>query len=119
MRHALVHTALTVEPERNSSLTLIRVQPEQTARRGRGLVRFLSDLVQREDKPVPVVATCDHCGRHYNVSVDLSDAANPVVRSLPDSCRSCGDSLQRYEMIRDLIGTARYYIETATPVGAA
>lgn len=103
----------------NAQLTLIRVQHDRDARRGRGLVRFLSDLVQRADQPVPLVATCEHCGRHYNVRVDLSDASNPVVRSLPDTCRTCGHSMQEYRMIRDLIGTARYYVETATPTGAA
>lgn len=103
----------------NLHLHLIRVQSDATARRGRGLVRFFTDLVQREETPIPVVASCDHCGRHYNCAVDLSDASDPIVLRLPDNCARCGASLQEYEMIRALVGTARLFYDTRTPVGAA
>lgn len=99
----------------NLHLVLVRVQAHETARRGRGLVRFITDLEQRVDKPIPVVAECPHrCGRFYNVEVDLSDASDPIVLRLPDNCPRCGASLQEYTMIRDLVGTARYFAETAT-----
>jgi hypothetical protein len=96
-----------------STLTLVRVQADAASRRGRGLVRFLTDLTQRAEAPIPVVAQCEHCGRFFNVTVDLSDADAPIVRSLPDNCR-CGTSLDTPTMIRDLIGTARHFVETAS-----
>jgi hypothetical protein len=81
----------------NVTLSLVRVQPSETSRAGRNLVRFLSDFTQSAEKPVPVVAPCDHCGRFWNVSVDFSDADAPVVRSLPDNC-CCGTPLDTPEI---------------------
>jgi hypothetical protein len=113
--------SIRVSDTKNHTLTLVRVQASDTARLGRGLVRFITDLVQRAEKPIPVVAECpDRCGRFYNVSVDLSDADKPVVLSLPGNCRQCGACLDTYEMNRDLIATARLFAETArfgTPCG--
>lgn len=92
----------------NLHLHLIRVQPASAAARGRGLVRFLTDLSR--ERPIPVVAHCAHCGKFWNVEVDLSDATNPVVLRLRDNC-TCGASLDTPHMIRDLVGTARNLAE--------
>lgn len=97
-------------------LSLVRVQPSETAARGRHLVRFITDLVQRADKPIPVVAECEHCGEFYNVSVDITDEQKPLVYGLPGNCRRCLTPMDTPAMIEALAGNARYLAETATPL---
>jgi hypothetical protein len=110
--------SIRVSDTKNHTLTLVRVQSDSVARRGRGLVRLLADLTTdlapRADRPIPVVAQCDHCGEFYNVSVDLRDADDPRVlpSTLPGNCRRCREPLDTPEMVRDLIATARHYVET-------
>jgi hypothetical protein len=88
-----------------------------------GIERFMDDyrasfgtdmepeLRERKIRLVPVVFQCEKCPRYHHPVVRF-DGDDPIVASLPDNC-ACGNSLDRPDVIRDLIGTARLLVETA------
>lgn len=87
-----------------------------------GIERFMNDyrmsfgfdmepeLRERTVRLVPVVFQCLKCGRYHHPIVKF-DGDDPIVASMPDNC-ACSESLDRPDIIRDLIGTARMLIET-------
>jgi hypothetical protein len=89
----------------------------------RGIERFMDDyrmsfgidmepeLRERKVRLVPVVFQCVQCGRYHHPIVRF-DGDDPHVASMPDNC-VCSESLDRPDIIRELIGSARMLIETA------
>jgi hypothetical protein len=89
----------------------------------RGIERFMAEYRDsfgtdaeaevdvRKVRLVPVVFQCDVCGRYHHPIVRF-EGEEPIVSRLPDNC-ACGRSVDRPDVIRDLIGTARLLVETA------
>jgi hypothetical protein len=70
----------------------------------------------KQDEVIVVVDCPDQCGRYHHPVVDLSDADKPLVRKLLGNC-ACGAMLDTPVMIRDVIATARNFLETVHLLG--
>jgi hypothetical protein len=70
----------------------------------------------KKDEVIVVVDCPDQCGRYHHPVVDLSDADAPTVRQLLGNC-ACGAMLDTPTMLRDVIGTARNFLETVHLLG--
>jgi hypothetical protein len=111
----------------NLHLHLVRVQSDEVAARGRRLVRLLTDLTAprlakapvrpKKQQAVRIPLQCEHCGQWHKPSVVFEEGKEPVVIDLPGNCWQCGHVVESYEVIRDLIGTARLWLETAHLIG--
>lgn len=82
-----------------------------------GLAQFLDDLAappmtRIRARIVPVVFQCSGCTTFHHVAVRFDDTAEPTIARLPDNC-GCGEPLDRPDVIRDVIGTARNLVEAA------
>lgn len=85
---------------------------------------MLSQVVARVRNRTPpttdeviVVMDCpDHCGRYHHPVVDLANADDPIVRKLSGNC-ACGAMLDTPTVIRNVIATARNFLETVHLVG--
>lgn len=68
--------------------------------------------VHRVYQIVPVAFQCEHCGTFHHAAIRFDAQGDAVPTKLADNC-GCGASLDRPDVIRDLIGTARNLIEAS------
>lgn len=82
------------------------------------VVARVRTAVPRKRDDVIVVADCPNaCGQYLHPRVDLSDADDPIVRNLPAHCPRCGAMVDTPATIRNVVGTARNWIETRHLLG--
>jgi hypothetical protein len=80
------------------------------------VARVRREMPPKKDEVIVVVDCPDRCGRYHHPVVDLADADDPIVRQLLGNC-ACGAMLDTPVMIRDVIATARNFLETVHLLG--